>query len=170
MFAAWLYEPPLRDVVVGLKYRRLEYLGDALGDALAERFAPDLAGCAAVVAVPLHWTRALRRGYNQAELIARRVARRLGVPLERPLARRYASPQTGLPRERRLANLSRAFAWRAGRPRGAPHWLLVDDVVTTGTTLRRAARALRRGGVGEVTALTAALTPTPDEARWSAPE
>jgi ComF family protein len=162
LLAGWLYEPPLRDVVVALKYQRLEYLGDALGDALAERFAPQLGDCTAVAAVPLHWSRWARRGYNQAGIIARRVARRLELPLRRPLARRWTRSQTGLTRARRRANLARAFVWRGPPLEGAPHWLLVDDVFTTGATLDRAARALRHGGVGEITALVAALTPVAD--------
>ena len=165
LFAGWLYAPPLREVVHGLKFHRLDYLAAALGGDLARRFAPVLDDCGAVVPVPLHWARALARGYNQAELVARELADPAARPLVRALRRRAATrPQTGLSRPRRRANLAGAFRWR-GRPLagGAPHWLLVDDVLTTGATLESAARTLKRAGVGRVTALVVAITPHPEE-------
>ncbi len=130
------------------------------------RFEPVLADCAAVVPVPLHWTRLLRRGYNQAELVARELADRETRPLVRRLTRRSATRhQTGLGRARRRANLARAFRWRGRAPEPGRHWLLVDDVLTTGATLDSAARALKRAGVGRVTALVVAITPHPEERR-----
>ena len=140
-------------------------LAEALGRELARRFEPVLADCAAVVPVPLHWTRALRRGYNQAELIAKEFADSPTRPLARGLTRRSATRhQTGLSRERRRANLSQAFRWRGKTlRRERPHCLLVDDVLTTGATLDSAARTLKRAGIGRVTALVVAITPHPEE-------
>ncbi|MCZ6726400.1 MAG: phosphoribosyltransferase family protein, partial [Acidobacteria bacterium] len=108
----------------------------------------------------------LRRGYNQAGLIARQMAIELGQPYSISLRRRlWTKPQTGLDRVERRANLRRAFSWRGPRVTGRPHWLLVDDIFTTGATLDRAARALKAAGVGRVTALIAAATPHPGAAR-----
>jgi ComF family protein len=164
LLAGWLYEPPIREVIVGLKFGRLEYLAEELAGLLATRLSAELQGCAVVVPTPLYWTRSLARGYNQAELIARGVAETLGLPLARNLRRRRSTrPQTGLDRGARRANLRNAFRWRGPGVAGRAHWLLIDDVFTTGATLDSAARALKRAGVARVTAMVAAATPHPDE-------
>ena len=177
--AAWSYQGPLAAVVRGLKFRRLEYLGAHLARELAELVGGaggPAAGWDLVVPVPLHWRRRWLRGYNQAERIARPLARLLGAPCAELLRRRRATrPQTGLARAARLSNPQGAFVLRRGRwPLGAARaadrvWgrlaegrvLLVDDVVTTGATLRAAAEVLRRSGAREVVAVAAARTPEP---------
>jgi ComF family protein len=165
LLVGWLYEPPLREVVVGLKFGRLEYLGAAIGRELAARFGSELAACEAVVPMPLHWWRAWRRGYNQAELLARAVADAVERPLVRRLRRRRPTrPQTGLDRATRQRNLAGAFCWRGAPATAHGHWLLVDDVLTTGATLESAARALRAAGASRITALLAAATPHPSAA------
>lgn len=167
--AAWSYDGAIGEVVRALKFRRLDYLGAHLARDLRELAAGDGEGFDLVVPVPLHWLRRWRRGYNQAERIARPLARLLGVPCREVLRRRRATrPQTGLAREERLANPRGAFALRSGfggavrgrrhRPAGR-RVLLVDDVVTTGATLRAAAEVLRRAGAREVVAVAAARTP-----------
>ena len=163
---AWSYDGAIGEVVRALKFRRLDYLGAHLARDLRELAAGDGEGFDLVVPVPLHWLRRWRRGYNQAERIARPLARLLGVPCAEVLRRRRATrPQTGLAREARLANPGGAFALRSGLGAGRRHRpdgrrvLLVDDVVTTGATLRAAAEVLRRAGAREVVALAAARTP-----------
>ena len=104
----------------------------------------------AVVPVPLHWRRRRARGYDQAALLARPVSNALGVPaLLRGLRRVRNTPsQVDLPHAQRQRNLVGAFApWRL---RGVGRVLLVDDVRTTGATLRSASEALNAGGVAEV--------------------
>jgi predicted amidophosphoribosyltransferase len=96
------------------------------------------------------------RGYDQAQLLAVAVARALGVPSRATLVRaRSADPQTGSSRSERLSRVG--FAAR--RPI-AGRLVLVDDVVTTGATLRAAAQALRRAGAESVIAIAAAATPS----------
>jgi len=166
LLAAWSYQPPLDAVLTGLKFRRLEYLGDHLGRHLADLFAAELAPCEVVVPVPLHWRRRLARGYNQAAAVARPLARALDLPYHPALRRRRATPpQSRLPRGARLANLRDAFTPRRAGPCRDRHVLLVDDVTTTGATLQEAAATLRRAGARTVTAVAAARTPTGDLAR-----
>ncbi len=168
--AAWSYDGPMAAVVRGLKFRRLDYLGAHLARDLREVAPGRGEAFDLVVPVPLHWRRRWVRGYNQAERIARPLGRLLGVPCAELLRRRRATrPQTGLVREERLANPRGAFALRGGRGRPVPsrarrrleggRVLLVDDVVTTGATLRAVAEVLRQAGAREVVALAAARTP-----------
>ncbi len=154
-------------MLTGLKFRRLEYLGVQLGRAVADLLRSELADCDLVVPVPLHWRRFLRRGYNQAAVIARPVAAELDLPVASVLRRRRATPaQSRLRRAERRSNLRDAFSLRrlaftAGVSCIGRRVLLVDDVVTTGTTLETAATELRRAGAASVTALTIARTPEP---------
>lgn len=162
------YQPPLSDVVQALKFRRLDHLGDHLGTLLAERLGPRLPRLDAVVPVPLHWRRRWARGYDQAAVLARAVARGLGLPMLPLLARRRATTaQTSLSRERRLTNVRHGFRCRRS-PEGR-RLLLVDDVVTTGATLEAAACCLARAGAGPITALAAARTPLGSDAAHLTP-
>jgi predicted amidophosphoribosyltransferase len=96
--------------------------------------------------------RARRRGYDQAEAIAQAVGRELGVPCRRLLYRSHGSAQTGKSRADRLVGP----VFRARSPRPGLAVLVVDDVVTTGATLRAAAQALRSAGVTHVELVAAA--------------
>lgn len=160
LLALWSYEAPLDVVIQALKFRRLDYLGRHLGEAIAARWEEEMAGADLVVAVPLHWRRWLSRGYNQAERIARALAGRRDLPLVPALARRRATPpQTSLGREERKANLRRALRIRnATRLRGR-RVVLVDDVATTGATLEAAATVLKENGAAAVLAVVAGRTP-----------
>lgn len=162
LHVGWRYAPPLTAVVEALKFHRLDYLGPQVGARLAAAVDDRLPEVDMVVPVPLHWWRHLRRGYNQAEAIGRRVADHLDVPCRRRLARSRSTPaQSGLSRRRRRRNLRGAF--RCRRRLDGERVLLVDDVVTTGATLEAAARCLLEAGSGTVTALAAARTPGADE-------
>lgn len=165
LVSTWCYQPPLDEVLTALKFRRLDYLGVQLGRALARIHRHELGECGVVVPVPLYWTRLVRRGFNQAALIARPLARALERPLVPALARRRATPhQSRLGRRQRRHNLERAFtARRAARVLDGACVLLVDDVTTTGATLEAAAACLKEAGAGRVVALTAARTPQADE-------
>jgi predicted amidophosphoribosyltransferase len=99
----------------------------------------------------LHATRLRERGYNQAAELARFAARELALPLDRGLLLRPRSTrgQTGLGARARTLNVAGAFATTRALP-GAPRLALVDDVVTTGSTVLAAAAALRAAGAGPV--------------------
>jgi ComF family protein len=156
---AFRYTGAGRDLLRTLKYHGRRELALPLGRALAARVAaelPDLVGAcgvALVTAVPLHWTRLLRRGYNQAELIARVAARELGLPFApRALTRtKRTKALFSVPRGDREEALAGALASRGNVVRG--RWvLLVDDIRTTGATLATCGRALRAAGAARVDA------------------
>jgi len=148
-----------REALHAIKYRGETRLADPLGAAIARRWQRVGVGATLVVHVPVHETRARRRGYDQAELIARAAARRLGLEHVDALVRtRATTAQFDLDRRHRAANVAGAFMTRperAGRIQG--QWvLLVDDVVTTGASLAAAARALETAGAVGVSGITVA--------------
>ncbi len=168
--AVWEYRGTLIAVIRALKFQGLDYLGEHLGAELLPVVRDLGGGWDLVTPVPLHWRRRWSRGYNQAERIARPLARALGVPCLPVLRRRRPTrPQVGLPRRERLANPRGAFApWRlaslgrspsAGRGIAGRRILLVDDVVTSGATIGAAAKALLAAGAERVAAVAAARTP-----------
>jgi ComF family protein len=159
LLALWSYEAPLDAVIQGLKFRRLDYLGRHLGEALAARWEEEMAGVDVVVPVPLHWIRRLSRGYNQAERIANALARHIDRPLVSALGRgRATPPQTSLGRDERLINLRKAFRVRRADEIRERHVLLVDDVATTGATIEAASATLKKAGAAEVTVIVAGRT------------
>jgi ComF family protein len=151
------YAPPVDAMVAALKFHNRLDLGRAFGLLLAER-ARAWQGDA-VLALPLAAPRLCERGYNQAEEIARVVAARLGRPLLRHalLRVRHCASQQGLRLAQRRSNVRGAFA--AGPAAAGLHLLLVDDVLTSGSTLDQAAAALRRAGALSVTNAVVARTP-----------
>ena len=158
-FAAGSYYGPLRHAVHQLKYNRREFLGEPLGEFLANRcivdgvISPaDLGDIDFVAAVPLHASRERGRGFNQARLLARPVAEMRGVPLLAPpdLRRvRKTRPQVGLGEAERRANME-AGAFSASSAVNGKGVLLIDDVLTTGATVSACARALKDAGASPV--------------------
>jgi len=151
--AAFDYAFPVDRLVQRLKYREQLDLAAILANCLAEW----LLACAAprpdlLVPVPLHRARLARRGFNQSQLIAQRLGRRLEVPLApRALVRgRATAAQAGLAPGQRAGNVRGAFC--APAPVAARHVALVDDVMTSGHTLRAAAAALGAAGVERIDA------------------
>lgn len=151
--AAGTFAGPLREAVHAFKYGDAHALASELGALVARLVGADLATGAlldAVVAVPLHRDRLRERGYDQVLLLAGRVASSCGLPLLPALHRiRRTGPQVALERDARARNVDGAFAGVAGSLRGL-RIALVDDVSTTGATLRSAAAAARACGARSV--------------------
>lgn len=155
------YDGRLRDIIHALKYERRRSIAKPLGGLMRERGAALLQGGALAVPVPLHPRRERERGFNQAD----ELARQLGLPVVPLLQRvRFTISQIELPADARHQNVRDAFAFAPG-PAEAGHYIgtvvvLVDDVSTTGATLEACAAVLKRAGVKEVRALTAARVVT----------
>jgi ComF family protein len=171
--SAGRYDGSLREIIHAFKYGGRRVLAGPLARLMRESGADVLAGADAVVPVPLHPWRALRRGFNQADDLARH----LGLPVWRVLRRtRGGPPQAGLPAARRHANVRAAFGLGARLPGTILNalWLepcaarrlrnrvvvLIDDVMTTGATLDACGRVLTDAGVRSVRALTVARAVT----------
>jgi ComF family protein len=155
--SAAVYSGTVREAIHALKFNGKAPLARPLGALLIEGCGSGLpAGITAVVPVPLARARERARGYNQAALLAARIAHGCGLPLRaRWLGRLRDTPaQSDLTAAERRANVRRAFG-ASSAVRGA-HVVLVDDVLTTGATVSECSRALRAAGASTVGVLTVA--------------
>jgi ComF family protein len=155
--AAAAYEGPLERAIHRFKYEGWRALAPALAALLEQQLTLESPLGAQLVAVPLHPRRLRQRGYNQSELVAADLRRRLGLPSPGGMLVRLRDtpPQVGLDRLRRRANVASAFAWQ-GPPLAGQPCVVIDDVTTTGATLDACAAALKAAGSSFVLGLTVA--------------
>jgi competence protein ComFC len=158
--AAYRSRGPVRKLVHDFKYGRQRHLRHPLAGWLGESLNdPRLRGRRfdLIVPVPLHAARERERGFNQATLLAELLAHQISVPLRPVLERiRYTTTQTAYDRAERMENLHEAFRLRKNRDVRELRVLLIDDVLTTGSTLSECARVLKAAGAISVHAATAA--------------
>ncbi|WP_298863597.1 ComF family protein [uncultured Gimesia sp.] len=157
------YQGALRQLILNLKQNHGAYLGGSLGGLLYyrnqetfEKLAPDL-----IIPVPLHWTARLLRSHNPASIIAEALSHRLQAKyFGNILAKRKRTPaQTSLTLSNRRKNLRDAFAIRRCKQIVGQKILLVDDVMTTGSTANAATRVLLDAGASEVNVAVVARAP-----------
>jgi len=166
-----LYEPPLSTWIGEVKFGANRRLGVELGRLLGAR----LAACGAatvgerwvVAPIPSSWARRVQRGVDHAAAVGEGVAERLGAARTRPLRARWRPSQRSVAVSRRRANVSGAFLRRRGVSLAGSTLVLVDDVRTTGATLRAACRTLRAGPDRPRAIWAATLAVAPDPARNS---
>lgn len=149
------YAFPVDAAIKALKFDHKLFYGAAFAEILLTCRASLPPDIDALLPVPLHWWRKTRRGFNQSVELAKPLANALGVPIDRCVRRhRPTPPQTGLDARQRAANLRGAFAVRHAIVR--QHYLLVDDVLTTGATTEAIAKVLLSAGAPAVSRLTVA--------------
>lgn len=162
VLSPFYYKEPVREALLRYKFRNHPAISETFANFMSEEVekSPDIM-YDTISWVPLSRQRERRRGYDQARLLAEAIARRQGVPCMRLLRKiRHAAPQSGLrSAAERKANI---FGCYAAVPSVSPEGkriLLIDDVITTGSTLSECARVLKMHGAAEVYALTAATRP-----------
>lgn len=151
--ALYFYKAGYRKISKSVKYHADAVCGHKMGEMLGKQLSccPWLNDVDLIVPVPLHWSRQISRGYNQADIIAGGVAAQLGVPLSVDILRRnrHTKSQARISREERASNLSGVFSADVNalagvlEEGGVQHILLLDDVFTTGATLSEAQHTLR---------------------------
>ena len=150
------YEGKLRQLIHLYKYGRVKTLARPLGDFMAAALPRD-ERFDAVAPIPLHWRRQWQRGFNQSELLAKTLSQRSGIPLIKALRRvRSTATQAGLSNTARRRNVSTAFRCPWPAAVAGKRILVIDDVMTTGSTAAACAAALKRAGAARVALLTLA--------------
>lgn len=155
--APYLFQGAMRDMIHNLKYNNVRALAPELGGLLTAYLGAHRIPCDVLVPVPLHPRRERRRGYNQAELLAREVSKGTGIPVEAGALRRIRDtpPQVSMKsHEDRRRLIQGAFEGTSGL--AGHRVLLIDDVVTTGSTMSDCARATKAAGARSVWGLALA--------------
>lgn len=166
------YEGDLRQALKNFKYNSQLRLSSALGQLLSEAFFRhyDSAEFDVMVPVPIHRKKLLERGFNQTVILARKLSVKTGIPLDRNCFKKIVDTpaQARLSRKERQYNLKGSFQVSRLNVIKDKRILLVDDVATTGSTIREAARTLHKAGAAQVSVLVLALTlPGKDEPEGS---
>lgn len=150
-FFAFTYVPPVNNLIQQFKYSNRLDLGRDLGITMARQLESKLAEFPdSLVPVPLHRSKLRQRGYNQALELARWLSRHYGIPVDASsIARHRKTPtQTGLPYKQRRNNIANAFSVKPNV--SGKHIALIDDVMTTGSTVNELSRILLKSGVTQV--------------------
>ncbi|MCW9054447.1 MAG: ComF family protein [Candidatus Pacebacteria bacterium] len=161
------HDPLIKQMVWRLKYKNDRYVAKLFGELLREFLLEEFADSyiydsdtpIIVVPLPLSFFRRASRGYNQAELVVRELQGLDGIAVQTDILKRvrYTKPQTSLRSQRaRRENIKGSFRVHASKNIARAHIVLVDDVLTTGSTLREAKRALKDAGVKKVSCLALA--------------
>ena len=168
LWSLGVYKDPLREAIKQLKYRWVRQVAESLVDITLEywvRYQPFLLDIIKkdqgrgwlIVPVPLHWRRENERGFNQSALLGKLLSQKLGLEYSEPLKRiKYTKPQVNLKSWQRRQNIKNAFLLDSRFLIHDVSILLIDDVWTTGSTLRECCYVLKKNGSKKVWALTLA--------------
>jgi ComF family protein len=154
-------ESPARKMIHSLKYEKKFGVGIYLGRLVGNVFLDDVKKWEAdfIIPVPLFSVKKANRGYNQSEFIAKGISIELGIPANNKLLKRirHTETQTKLNSLERRANVQDAFKLKRGAKVKGKRIILVDDVITTGSTVSECAKVLKQAGADKVFALFAAI-------------
>lgn len=156
----WLHQKPVSDALYRFKYHNKRCYGLVFSEKLAEKYEKKLKEwkIGLILPIPLHWKRKRKRGYNQAEILARELGKRTGLAVctDRLLRIRNTRPLKLFDRKERMEVLQGAFAVRSSSD-FPENILLIDDIYTSGSTMEHAAGILKRAGVQNVYFLTVSI-------------
>ena len=158
--AAFLYDDLMRDMMHELKFRQNKQIAHSLGKLWATHLAGTFT-CEKdtyLTPLPLHPKKQRERGFNQAEILARRLSETLGIPCVHALTRTVDTPpQSGLHPRQRIENVQDAFAVADGiSPRGNTY-IVIDDIYTTGASMNECARVLKAASAADVLGMTLSI-------------
>lgn len=156
-FSLWCYSDKMKKSIAQFKYHNRKEYASFYGEEFVKHFGEKLLDLQpdVLIPVPVHWTRYIQRGYNQAAVVAKKIGKYLDIPVEEDILVRTKKTiaQKQLNDRERVHNLSHAFSV-------SPKWkksvnmlkkvVIVDDIYTTGSTINACARILKEHGVGEV--------------------
>ncbi len=155
-----LYEAALQQAIHLFKFEKRRRLAKPLTQLILAHIPNDcsIGDYDFILPIPIHKKRLRERGFNQATLLAKGIAKATGVPIATDVLfrHRYTAPQSSLDREARQTNIVDAFQLRAEESIRGKHLLLIDDVFTTGATIREAVKALWHADPAEIDVLTLA--------------
>lgn len=163
VYSPYLYQAPLSHLIMRFKQQGDFFAGQALADLWCDAIKqhmiqqhiplPDM-----VTAIPLHWRKQGRRGFNQSAFFASIIHKRLNIPLFTHVKRTESAPeQKHLDRKQRLKNLKHSFTVTS--PLNNMHVAIIDDVMTTGATVDAMTTALKKAGAGKVSVWVLARVP-----------
>lgn len=155
-FSLWNYSSKMRQSIAHFKYHNRREYGKFYGEEFVRVFGKQLLQLEpdALIPVPIHWTRYIERGYNQTEIIAQEIGKRLDIPVVDDLLvrKRKTVAQKKLDDKQRARNLEQAFSvsrkWQNGS--NLRKVIIIDDIYTTGNTINMCAKVLKEYGIEEV--------------------
>lgn len=158
--SVWTHTGDVPHAVYRFKFHNKRYYAKLFAGEMAEKYGDWISRCSieTIIPVPLHPARRRKRGFNQAELLARELGRQTGIEVctKAVFRIRNTKPQKELGGRERQENLKDAFAvsrqWKSPRT-----VLLIDDIYTTGSTIHRIAKLLKKAGVQKVYFLTISI-------------
>ncbi|MBQ8436571.1 MAG: ComF family protein [Alphaproteobacteria bacterium] len=157
--SAFRYDDKSKNMILSFKFLDKTENAKVLGDWMYNA-GKDIwnSGAEVLVPVPLHYTRLLKRRYNQSALLCNQLSKRSGLPVEYTAIQRHIKtrPQVEFSGAARIKNVRNAFQIKSPEKIRGKHVVLVDDVMTTGSTLKECALALHKAGAASVDALTIA--------------
>lgn len=159
IISGYYEEGPLKEIIHNFKYNHIMAMAELLSFLMAQALKNNLPGRDCLLtAVPMHFLRKSQRGYNQAEVLAQNVANRLHLPTDFYLLKKSHStlPQVKTSGKKRRENVKNSFQIRPEVSLAGRRLILVDDVTTTGATLKECACLLKKAGAKEVWGLVAA--------------